>query len=221
MNDLINVNDLGIAPQTEEQEKAISELTSSGDYLPALRVYGGSSEIVKEGKFPIGHLGLYFSADKILDLGEQTDLLVVYYRPRASIMMGGDQPINFFDPQSANFNAVMEKGKAKVQGYTFGLEYLLWVPSVEQFGCFFMGNPTLRRESDNVKSHVGKAITLKTKLIKGKEHSWHGVEVLSCDTPFDVPPPELIKQTFDEKFANPTDSEVDLANEPGEESRVR
>lgn len=214
--DLINLNEIGIAQQ---DDKALTELTQAGDYLPALRVFGSESGIVKEGSFPMGHFGLYFSKDKILDLSEQIDVLVIAYRPRASIMMSDDQPINYFDPENANFINVKDKAKAKTQGYLAGLEYLLWFPSVQHFGLFFMGNTTLRRESSNVKGYVGKAATLKIKLIKSKQYTWHGCETLSCDAPFQVPPNEAIKEVYDSKFANPKDSEVNIAEEETDRAR--
>jgi hypothetical protein len=218
MNDLINLNELGI---TKEESKELSELTSAaGGYLPAFRIYGSSSAIVKKGEFPMGHFGLYYSADKVVDVGDLVDVLVIAYRARASVMLSDEQPVNYFDPTSENFIAVKEKGKQKVQGHMFGLEYLLYLPSVKEYACFFMGSPTLRRESDNVKAHIGKALTLKIKFIETKQYSWHGCEALSCDTPFDVPPTEDIKAVYDEKFANPKDSDVDLA-EPDESGRER
>jgi len=218
---LINVNELGIAQRTEEQEKALSELTKSGDYLPALRIYGSSATIVKMGKFPQGHFGLYFSQEKVLDLGEQVDVLVIDYRPKACIMVAEERPISYYDPTKDNFIKVKEKGQAKVKGYMFGLEYLLWIPSVKQFALFLMGNPTLRRESENVKSHVQKAVTLKAKLIPSKEWGgWHGVEALKCDAPIELPDLEEIKKVHATKFANPIDTEVELA-EADTSGRVR
>jgi hypothetical protein len=220
-NALIDLNDLGIAKRSEDQERALSELSKSSDYLPALRVYGSAATIVKQGKFPQGHFGLYFSADKILDLGPQTDVLVIDYRPRASIMLSEEAPISFFNPESETFIAVKEKGQQKVQGYMYGLEYLLWIPSVKHFGCFFMGNPTLRRESENVKSSVGGAVTLKIKFIPSKQYGgWHGAEALACDTPFDIPSKEEIMEVHSTKFANPVDSQVKMA-EADQSGRVR
>jgi hypothetical protein len=221
MNELINLNELGITQPSEAEEQALAELTQAGDYLPQLRVFGSESGIVKEGKFPMGHFGLYFSADKVVDLTEQVDILVIAFRPRASIMMSDDQPINYFNPESENFQRVKDKAKAKEEGFLAGLEYFVWIPSVSQFAIFFMGNTTLRRESSNVKARVGQAATLKIKLIKSKKYTWHGCETLGCDAPFEVPPGETIKGVYDSKFANPQDSDVNMAEEGSEADRAR
>lgn len=215
--DLIQYGELGI-PQPEES-KELAELSASTQYLPQLRAYGSEAAVVKESLFPMGHLGLYFTKDNIVDLGELTDVLVIHFRPRASIMISGEQPVTYYDMQSDNFNMVKEKGIKKAEGHQFGLEYLLYFAAIKKFGLFFMGNPTLRRESNNVKAHIGKAITFKMKLIKGKRHTWHGVEVIACDAPFDLPPKEIIKETYEKFFANPVDTELDLVE--GTEDRAR
>lgn len=217
-NELVSYDDLGI-PQPEES-KQLTELSASTAYLPQLRVYGFEAAVVKEGLIPGGHLGLYYTKDKIIDLGEQTDVLVIHFRPRASVMLSDEQPVNYYDMESDNFNDVKKKGEEKVPGHQFGLEYLLYFATPKVFGMFFMGNPTLRRESDNVRSHVGKALTLKMKLIKTKKYTWHGCEAFGCDTPFDIPDKELMKETYNKFFANPKDSEVDLA-ESSDEDRAR
>lgn len=215
--ELINLNELGIPQQ---DSKAIAELTQAGDYLPSLRIFGSESGIVKEGKFPMGHWGLYFAADKVVDLTESVDVLVIAYRPRASIMMADDQPVNYFDPESDNFNNVLEKSKSgKEQGYLAGLEYLLYIPSVQKYALFFCGNKTLRRESSNIKALVGKAATLKIKLIKSKNYTWHGCETLSCDSPFDLPSGDEMKEVYENRFANPQDSNVDMATETEDRAR--
>ena len=220
---LINFDELGIQ-ETDEQAQA--EFTSSGSYLPSLRVYGSASTIVKESKFPQGHFGLYFTADKILDLGEQVDVLIIHYRPRASIMLSDEQPISYFNPESANFNEIKTKaqikGKDKPQGYMFGLEYLLWVPSVQHFSLFFMGTPTLRRESSDVLALKGNSATFKIKFIPSKQYGgWHGMETLSCDAPFEIPPNDVIKNVYYSKFANPRDSEIHVTDEGDEADRAR
>lgn len=206
-NELINLNELGI-PQPNSKE--LVEFVQSSDYLPQLRVYGSESGVVKEGNFPMGHIGLYYSTDKVIDLGTQVDVLVITNRPRTSIMTGGEQPISFFTQGEANFEEVKSKALQKQQGYMVGLEYLLWIPSVEKFAMFFMGNPTLRRESANVLALQGQAATLKIKLIKTKSYTWHGVECFKCDTPFDIPSVETIKETYEKYFANPKDSPVNV-----------
>ena len=197
---LIPIEGLGLAPLTGGE---LDSLTRTSEYLPQIRVYGASNDVVKEGNFPMGHFGLYFKKDTITDLTEQFDCLVIYGRPRACII-GGDAPVSFYGKQvegkwvySEEFDAVKDKAMSKDnQGYLCGIEYLLWIPSVSKFALFLMGNPTLRKESDKVLSLVGKAALFKIRFIKSKAgYSWHGASVFGCSTPLvPMPDPEEMKK---------------------------
>ncbi len=221
--DLIPAQNLNLA---ERESDGIDALTRTSEFLPQLRVYGSEANIVKEQKFPMGHFGLYFSPEKVVDLGEQFDCLVIDWRPRASII-SGDTPISFFGifnseagegdkwTYSKEFIEVKNRAMGKDKGYLVGLEYLLWFPSINKFGLFLMGNPTLRRESVNVKALIKKAATLKIKLIKTTKYTWHGCVAFACATPFDIPAEEIILEEI-AKFRDPKDSAVEFAEDEKE-----
>ena len=217
--DLIPFDELGIQQQGQSQE--LAKLTRTSDFLPQLRVYGSESDVVKEGKFPMGHLGLYITADNVIDLTEQVDCLAIMYRPRASIITG-DTPVSFYNYESPEFKDIKDKGMFGERGYLVGLEYLLYFPNVLKFGLFLMGNKTLRRESVNLKALMDEATsgktlataTIKIKLIKTTKYSWHGVEIYGCSTPLDWPEGDLLKERIAD-FQNPKESEVELADETG------
>ena len=222
---LINLENIGVPARTD---KSIMALTKTTDFLPQIRVYGSESTIVKEAKFPMGHIGMYFAQDNIVDLNDAFDCLVIDWRPRVSIVMG-DQPISYYGKFneelkdwefSKEFTMVQEKAMNKEQGYLAGLEYLLWVPSAEKFGLFLMGNPTLRRESSNLKALTGRAATIKVKLIKTTKYTWHGVQVFPCSTPFDLPDEESVILEV-QKFREPKDSEMELSDGSSGSSRAR
>lgn len=212
---LIPLDKLGI--KTEEN-KELDALTRTSDFLPQVRVYGSETNIVKEGKFPMGHFGMYFSADKIIDLGEEVDTLIVAYRARASIVTG-DTPVNFYEINSKEFGEVKDKAMLGEQGYLAGLEFLIWFPNVKGFGLFLFGNKTLRRESANVRACVGAAATLKVKLIKSAKWTWHGASCFPCSNPLDLPPQESLVEEV-EKFKNPKSSDVEFVNEESDTGRV-
>lgn len=217
-NSLIPVNELGI--KTPDQLGGeLETLTKTSDFLPQLRVYGSESGIVKEGGFPMGHLGLYYTANKIIDLGKSCDVLVISARPRASIVTG-DQPVSFYRFDSPEFQDILARAKNKEPGFLAGFEYLLWVPSIQKYGLFLMGNTTLRRESDKVKALIGRGATLEIKLIKTSKYTWHGIDVFPCNTPFEMPDMEELRDEV-EKFNNPKDSQVELADDSTQTSRAR
>jgi hypothetical protein len=221
--ELATLGNLGLAPRNVE-DKSIQSLTRTSEFLPQIRVYGSEATVVKEGKFPMGHLGLYFSAEKIIDLGVEFNTLVVDWRPRASIVTG-DKPVSFFgkfngeesDPNkqwtySDAFIEVQKRGMAKETGFLVGVEFLLWVPMVNQFGLFLMGNPTLRRESPNVMALLGQAATVKCHLIKTSKYTWHGAKVFECTTPFDMPSSNVVLEEST-NFRNPADSDVEFVKD--------
>lgn len=206
---LLPLDALGV---TTEMSTQVEALTKSSDFLPQVRVYGSESTIVKRGQFPMGHFGLYFSSERIVDLGTQFDCIVVAYRPRTSIV-SGEQPVSFYDVNSKEFNEMKDRALSREQGYLAGLEYLVWLPEVKKFGLFFMGNPTLRRESANVQANVGKAITLRIKLIETKQYTWHGAQAFTCNgDAMELPDMEKLKAEV-EKFKNPPSSAVELADD--------
>lgn len=212
-NFLIPVEELGLSTL---EDNNIAELTRSSDFLPQIRVMGSANEIVKKGQFPIGHFGLYFSADNILDLDEQFDCLVVSARARASIV-SGEAPITFYTINSNEFQDIKNRSLNGEQGYMCGLEYLIWIPQVSKFALFFCGNKTLRRESEKVKALIGKAATLKIRFIKTSKYSWHGFSCYQCSTPFsNIPPMEDIKAEI-ARFNAPPESQVELAEESDRE----
>ncbi|MEA1999826.1 MAG: hypothetical protein U9N61_10975 [Euryarchaeota archaeon] len=223
--DLIPQEEFSIAKRDSSD---IDTYTRTSEFLPQVRVYGSEANIVKEQKFPMGHFGMYFSPEQIVDLGEQFDLLVVDWRPRASIV-SGDTPISFFGKfnneseeweYAKEFVEIKNRAMSKEKGYLVGLEYLVWVPSIDKFGLFLMGNPTLRRESANMKALCGKAASLKIKLIKTTQYTWHGCTAFACTTPFDIPPMGDISEVV-EKFRQPQDSAVEMADDEEKSGRAR
>ena len=206
---LIDLGDLGIQT-ADELAGELEVLTKTSDFLPQVRIYGSENNLVKRQKFPLGHFGLYHSSDKVEDLGEEFNCLCVAARPRACII--DDTPVSYYDHASKEFDDVKTKAFAKVDGYLVGLEYLVWVPSFAKFALFFMGSITLRRESANMQALVGKAGTLKIKLIEGKKYTWHGCECYHCSAPIALPDTNDLKAEV-VKFQNPASSDKELVKE--------
>jgi len=206
---LIPLADLGLAP-ADAMDTELDSLTKTSDFLPQVRVYGADTNVVKEGKFPLGHLGLYHSSEKIIDLGKECDVLNFAARPRATIL--ADTPVSYYDYNSAEFATVLGKAKQGKRGYLAGLEYLLWIPSVESYGLFLMGNKTLRRESAVMKSFIGEATILVCGLCRSTEYTWHGAKCLPCSTPHALPDREGMLKVI-EDFKNPVGSDQKLAKE--------
>lgn len=214
---LINVNELGGEVQKYDDD-VFKEVVTSGGYLPRVQLMTSQSNKCKSGAFPINHFALVRDGNH-LDLGNEVDVLVIAWRPKA-IQITDETVIAVFDHESDQFKSIVEKSEVQDSGCLYGPEYLVYVPSQKQYGLFFMGSKSSRRESPNVKALIGKSGTLEAKHVVTKKYEWYTPSIKPCTTPFDVPDIEEIKEQVD-KFNNPPESEVEVADEGGDSAEDR
>jgi hypothetical protein len=202
---------LNLAPAKYADDKAFAAVASGSGFLPRLQLFGAGSELVKKGKFPMGHYGLVRSKDQVEDMTTSCVALAITWRAKA-LRIDGDDILNFFDPEHPEFKKIQVESEEKDSGCLFGPEFLLWLPESQPstYTTFFCGSKTTRREAPNLKGLLGKACTLKMHLIETKKYSWHGPIITPCSTPFALPSFEEIKSVAD-KFSNPPESEVEVA----------
>jgi len=191
-------------------------MTTSGEYLPRFQLFGSKSDACAEGKIPIGHYGLV-KDDEITDLGEEVDLVIVSWRPKA-IKLGGDMPITVFDTQSELFQEIKRQSGVKDSGCMYGPEFLVWIPDAGVFAHYHMNSKTARREAKKMRPLIGNAATLKCHLIDPptSKYKWHGPVVLPCSTPLNMPNDELLREQYT-RFQNPPEPVIEVAEEGGEE----
>lgn len=195
-----------LAPASKySSEETFALIVKSGDYLPRCQLFGSNTNACKEGKIPIAHFGIVPNKETIIDIGERFDCAVLGWRPRA-IRINGDSIDNYYDPKDKEFIKVQEESDVKDSGCMFGPEFLLWIPAEKQFVLMHFNNKTARRVAPEMLGKVGKAATLKSKLIKTDKYTWHGPEILACTTPIAPLPTaeEVMAQV--EKFNNPVAS---------------
>jgi hypothetical protein len=104
----------------------------------------------------------------------------------------------------------------------YGPEFLLYIPSVEDFATFFCGSKSARREAPNIKKLMTKPATFKSKKISNKRYTWFGPCVTTCSTPFAPPSLEELQEKVN-KFNNPPDTSAEVVAEEkseGEEERA-
>jgi len=190
-------------------ECSFDDLVSGGDsYLARLQLYGSKSDAVAENLIGMGRYGLV-KDDIIVDLGPELDVIIICYRAKA-LQISGDNIITEHDPRSDIYQKIKELSKTKDSGCMHGPEFLVWIPSQEQFATYFASSKTARREAKKMEPLVGKAATLKCKLIETQRYKWHGPVIVPCSTPLDVPPIEDIQEQV-EKFKNPPKSDIEIA----------
>ncbi|MEE9548746.1 MAG: hypothetical protein V3V68_05265 [Nitrosomonadaceae bacterium] len=181
-------------------------------YLARLQLYGSKSDACAEGKIGIGRYGLARD-DSIIDLGEELDVVIVSWRPKA-LQIAKDGILADYDPTSELYLKIKELSTVKDSGCMHGPEFLLWIPSQDQFATYHMSSKTARREAQKMEPLVGKAATFRCKLIDPptSRYKWHGPVVTGCSTPLEVPSVKDIQEQV-KRFQNPPKQEVELADE--------
>ena len=196
-----------------------SDIVASGDYLGRLQLFGAKSNAVAQGDIPMGHYGLV-KDDVITDLGDEIDIIIIGWRPKA-LDTSGDDLIIDHDAKSDIFAEIKERSGVKDSGCMYGPEFLIWLPEQSVFATFYMGNKTARREAKKVLPLVGKAVTLKCHLIETGKHKWHGPLAFPCSTPLVVPHEDKVRAEW-AKFINPPKSDIEVADDDdGDSKRAR
>jgi len=215
-NELVKLDDLGDLAVNKYSEDDWDATATSASFLPRIQLMTSSTALCKSGKFPINHYAVVRD-QKFDDLGENVDVLVIAWRPKA--LETGDAIISVYDPSDAEFQRIQDRSlNVKNSGCMFGPEFLVWIPKAKIFGTFFMGTKSSRREAGNAKSRLKAAATLGSQFCKNKEYEWYAPEVSACSTPFDMPERASLVEAI-EKFNNPPKNEVETVTE--DEGRAR
>jgi len=230
-NELATMN-FPVSKHTQD-DKAWAGVVTAASYLPYISLYGGNSNAAKQGLIGIGHYGLVRQKDKIEDLTKEFDCLPLGWRFKAMQILDGNI-VSQYNPKSASFILIQEKAGVKDSGCMYGIEFMFWVPNLpaQCFATFYCNSKTSRREAPNIRSfcpagatqttegHGPKPMTLKSQLIKTEKYMWHGPVVTPCSTQFANLP--SVEDMMDQatKFANPKDSEVEIAA-PTDNDRAR
>lgn len=207
---LIPAGELSVSKYSDKDFDAIAK---GGNWIPRVQLQSAGSNLVKEDKIKQGYYALLKDKENFLDLTNSFDCLVISWRPKA-MRIDGETVISVQNPQSPEFEKIIAESETPDSGCMYGPEFLLWIKGASQFATFFMSSKTMRREAPNLKTLIGKAATIRSKLIKTQKFSWFGPVVGPCSTPFDIPGLDEIKDQA-QKFNNPSEKEVETAKDDG------
>jgi len=193
-------------------DAAFKATTSSKSYLSRLQLMTSNSEKCKSGEFPINHWARVADSDH-RDLGENVDILIVAWRPLAIENTPEGEFLSCYDPESEEFARIQKiADKPGLNGCMYGPQFLVWVPSQEEFMSMLCGSKTARRASTSVKALMQNAGTLGSQKIEGKDFTWFGMTCQACTTPFEMPSEEECRAVMTE-FANPPEPEIEKVKE--------
>lgn len=216
-NEMI-VPNTGVAKYADD--KTFAGVSSQGNFLPRVQLFGANSNAVKEAKIPMAHYGLVRgSKDEIIDLGAECQVVILGWRPLALKIDKAENTVtSVFNPKSPEFKKFTELSDVKDSGCLFGPQFLVYVPQEKAFATLYMASKTARRAAGEVKAFMGKAATLKSELIKTPKYVWHGPVTTPCSMAFDLPAESEIVEIA-RKFNNPPESEEEAAPEDGDRDR--
>lgn len=201
-------------------DAAWGDVVSSSSFLPRVQLMGGNSEMAKEGLIGLGNYALVQDKKNFTDLGKQFDCIAFSYRFKAMRIPGDGTVLSYFNPKSSEFVRIQDDAEKADSGCMYGPEFLVWLPAYKQFATFFFSSKTARRASPNLRVLMDEKrwATCKTELIKKGKNSWHGPVITPCSTPHELPAGEKLLAVA-ERFANPKDSEVEVAERPPPDAR--
>lgn len=205
----------------KHDDKTFDKVATAGKYLPRLQLFSFNSNEVKDEKIKAGRWGVItMKGQPVIDLTDTMILLLCVWRPKALDMSNTDNVVSCFNVDDPEFISISDRSEDTDSGCMFGPEYLVWIPSIERFATLFCGSKTMRRESVNIKSYIGKMVTLKSRLITKGKYKWHGPVGLECNTPQTMPDrDELLRQC--EEFNNPPDRDEEPVAETAGTNRDR
>jgi hypothetical protein len=206
---------------------------TSGFFLPRLQLEGSSSKLVKTKKVEAGNYIVIKGKDDFEILGDQIDILVLTYRSKALDLSDLQNISASFEKDSDEFRRIVAASQHKSKGYLYGLEFLVWIPDYKgdvKFCTLHMGNPTLRVEAKNFKPLLGKAVTMKVKIIENAEYAWEAPIILPNNSGLSAYPSVAEMETQMKIFLDPPkgvvkeivpDSAAEAAGVAGTEARDR
>lgn len=217
MSDELIVN----VPQTEslpaEYQQEWEDVVSSAEFIPRIQLYGSNSNAVKNELINQGRYGFPKSAEEILDLGKEVNCIPLAWHFKAMQFNGDEAPLVTFDPKTDMFKQIKEiSDGGGLTGCVYGIEFLLFVPveegEISNYVTFFLNSKSSRREAGNFRGLLGKAATLKIRLVKNAKGSWHVPVITKCSTPFDrIPDDDEMAQKV-ELFNTEPSQNVDMAS---------
>lgn len=189
-----------------------SGLAAGGGFLPRLGLEGSNSNRVKDDQIAKGHYSLTTGKDEFFDLGEVVDCRVLSVRPKALDLQDKSNIRWSYDHNSdlyAEIKAAADsKDKEEKKSRLYGLEFLLYLPDVEnpahRYATLFMGNASSRMETSKFRPLMKKCATLKWAKVVKDEYRWEVIKIFPSQRKIEIEDLEEMHAIVND-FMNPTE----------------
>lgn len=205
----------------DAQKEALAELgAEAGDvagkgfnFLPYIKLAGGSSDEAKTGFAPVGTYVLVSGKDETQKkvLGKNLIAIPYVWRPKA-MDMTVKPPLSYHKPMSEEFKAV--RAAADLGGQNnknvYGPELLMWNPEIGFFQ-YYLSSKTGRNDFNKFAIFFPKAdgrttpVNMGSRLIDDGKNKWHGATVEKSAISIGEPDQDTLEQQVS-IFLKPIDS---------------
>ena len=195
------------------------------DYLLRLQLYSKGKPIDK-GLVKPGHFGIPMSDDKVVDLGDNIDVLFLAKRFKAVDMSDKDALVVSFDINSAEYKRIEAESKVRDSNCMAGVSFLIYESSTGRFLELHCSSKSAAREASSmmaylpiskadidaqglkgVKPQGPKPATLKSQYVTKKNWAWFAPTVHDCSNFANPPSFEAVRDEI-VKFINEKGTEV-------------
>jgi hypothetical protein len=194
--------------------EAFDELATKGatTFLNRISLLQPLSDAVSKGKpanCKAGDFILGFDNNAVL-FGREFEAVVGPWRPHAIYINDRKVESESFDSSSPEFKKIEEQTGQRVQGAAFGMDFLLWIPKIKQFGYFFFSK-TARAEAPNALALQGKLSVFRAVFVETKRFKWWAPKVEAPAVTTYEPAPENKHKAALAIFTNPHGEGVEEA----------
>jgi|GEM_PF-2328871 hypothetical protein len=208
----LTVASLTNLPSTEFASSDYDDLSKRTEFLGRVQLYS-KGEAIDTGKVRPGHYGIPESKEKIIELGNSIDILVLARRPKAMDLSDIKDIVTVYDSGDPEFQRIKETSSKSNSGCMYGVSFLVCERSTGRFLELFFGGKSSRPVAAEVYPYMPaedkapQPLTLKSKLVKNKAgNTWFVPVVVPCSTPIDIDAAKAIDEI--NKFINPPKTEV-------------
>lgn len=138
-----------------------------GDYFPELRQVS-SGDLVNKFNQKAGDFCVK-QGESVTALGREIDIIPIAMRPKA---IDFEEMVNSYNPQSPVFQSIYGRADKADSGCAVGTEFLIFVPALNVFACYFAGSKSARKASIVPAKNMGKVLHGTSYLAESGKYSW-------------------------------------------------
>jgi hypothetical protein len=152
-----------------------------------------SKPVCKPGDYVLGY------GDAAVNLGNDVQVLVGHYRYHAIVIQDKKVEAESFDLDDPVYRSIEQevllRKKKEGRAAKFGIDFLLYFPSVTKFGVYFFA-ATAKKEAPEALKRQGKTARFKSLLVEAKGNKWFVPKVSDGDGSQPVIDGKLLQTTL-------------------------